>query len=61
MLLSQKLFVRTVELLTFSPAVVPGSIFFEIRRYFCKIAGHSVDTVLNLQRAADAPISLTLQ
>ena len=32
-------------------------IFFEIRRYFSKIAGNSADTAVNLLRTADAPLS----
>jgi len=31
----------------------PGSIFFEIRRYFFKIAGNSADTAVNFLRTAD--------
>ena len=35
----------------------PGSKFFEIRRYFSKIAGNSADTAVNPLRNDDAPLS----
>ena len=35
----------------------PGRNFFEIRRYFSKIAGNSADTAANFLRTADAPFS----
>ena len=35
---------------------LPGRNFFEIRRYFSKIAGNSTDTAVNL-KTADAPLS----
>ena len=31
-------------------------VFFEIRRYFSKIAGSSANTTVNLLRTADAPL-----
>ena len=36
---------------------IPGRNFFEIRRYFSKIAGNSADTAVNVLRTADAPLS----
>ena len=41
----------------FSVQNCPGRIFFEIRRYFSKIAGNSADTAVILLRTADAPLS----
>ena len=35
----------------------PGSKFFEMRRYFSKIAGNSADTAVNPVRNDDAPLS----
>ena len=37
--------------------VHPGQNFFEIRRYFSKIADNSADTAVNFRRTADAPLS----
>ena len=37
--------------------LLPGSNFFEIRRYFSKIAGNSADTAVNFPKTADAPLS----
>ena len=39
------------------PEVYLCSNFFEIRRYFSKIAGNSADTAVNALRTADAPLS----